>query len=200
MTLLSNGVRVNTGMRVTRNANDPSSSLFRFVAANARWAQNGDTVAGGNGQGRETNQLSLPMGLFVDDEDTVIVADYANDRIVEWKRGATSGTVLAGGNRQGNRPDQLKSPMDMIFDKETDSLIICDAGNRRVTRWPRRSGSGSGETIIDNIACYQGGKCRLGTSAPQHLVGTGALFWYLPGTSVPGGAGVVTGHLGTPKF
>ena len=89
----------------------------------------------------------------MDEEDTVIVADYCNHRIVEWKRDATSGTVLAGGNGQGNRPDQLNNPTDVIFDKETDSLIICDYGNRRVTRWPRQKGTQSGETIINNIAC-----------------------------------------------
>ena len=139
---------------MTRNANDPlSHPSLSFVAANARWAQNGVPVAGGNGQGGETNQLSSPYGLCVDDEDTVIVADCGNDRIVEWKRGATSGTVLAGGNGQGKRPDQLNRPTDVIFDKETDSLIISDWMNNRVTRWPRRKGTQSGETIVDNIDC-----------------------------------------------
>ena len=129
-------------------------SLLSFVAANARWAQNGITVAGGHRFGGATNQLYLPHGLFVDDEDTVIVAEQFNHRIVEWKPGATSGTVLAGGNGEGNRPDQLNRPTDVIFDKETNSLIICDCLNRRVTRWSRRSGTRSGETIIDNIACF----------------------------------------------
>ena len=78
-------------------------------------------------EGGETNQLYYPRGLYVDDEDTVIVADYGNHRIVEWKRGATSGTVLAGGNGVGKRPDQLNQPTDVIFDKETDSLIICES-------------------------------------------------------------------------
>ena len=87
----------------------------------------------------------------MDDEDTVIVADDGNHRIVEWKRGATSGTVLAGGTGQGKRPDQLNGPTDVIFDKETDSLVICEDG--RVTRWPRRNGTQSGETIVDNISC-----------------------------------------------
>jgi sugar lactone lactonase YvrE len=100
------------------------------------------------------NQLYYPYGLFVDDEDTVIVAEYGNHRIVEWKRGDTSGTVLAGGNGEGNRPDQLFLPTDVIFDKETDSLIICNYGNGRVTRWPRRKGTRNGETIIDNIPCH----------------------------------------------
>jgi sugar lactone lactonase YvrE len=129
------------------------SSLF--IPAAARWAQNGVTVAGGHGKGGETNQLYGPRGLLVDDEDTVIVADWRNHRIVEWKRGDTSGTVLAGDNGQGNGPDQLNEPTDVIYDKETDSLIICDSGNRRVTRWPRRNGTRRGETISDNIDCLR---------------------------------------------
>ena len=83
----------------------------------------------------------------------MIVADSGNHRIMEWKRGATSGTLLAGGNGEGNRPNQLNNPTDILFDKETDSLIICERGNRRVTRWPRRNGTQSGATIIDNIDC-----------------------------------------------
>ena len=72
---------------------------------------------------------------------------------MKWKRGDTNGRVLAGGNGRGDRPDQLDHPTDVLVDRETDRLIICDRGNRRVTRWSRGSGTRSGETIIDNIAC-----------------------------------------------
>ncbi|CAF4713797.1 unnamed protein product, partial [Rotaria socialis] len=41
-----------------------------------------------------------------------------------------------------------------LIDKETDSLIICDAGNRRVVRWSRRSGTTQGEILIDSIVCW----------------------------------------------
>ena len=90
----------------------------------------------------------------MDEEETVIVTDWLNNRIVEWKRGDTSGRVLAGGNGQENRLDQLNQPTDVLVDPETGSLIICDYGNRRVTRWSRQSGTRSGETILGNIACY----------------------------------------------
>ena len=83
----------------------------------------------------------------------MIVADCWNHRIVEWKRGDTRGRVLAGGNGEGDRPDQLNLPTDVLVDRESDSLIICDRGNLRVARWSRGSGTRSGETIIDNIAC-----------------------------------------------
>ena len=124
------------------------------IPLNARWAPNGVTVAGGHGQGATNNQLDWSYGLHVDEEETVIVADRRNHRIVEWKRGDTSVRVLAGGNGAGNGTDQLDQPMDVLVDQETDSLIICDRGNRRVTRWSRRSGTRSGETIINNISCW----------------------------------------------
>jgi sugar lactone lactonase YvrE len=119
---------------------------------NQTWKQDGTTKAGGHGDGKRFNQLSLPYGLLIDDDQTIYVADYGNDRIVEWKSDANNGQIVAGGNGLGNRNDQLNKPTKVIVDKENDSLIICDRGNQRVVRWPRRNGR-SGETLISNIYC-----------------------------------------------
>ncbi len=91
--------------------------------------------------------------MFIDDDQTIYVADYGNHRIVEWKSDANNGQIVAGGNGEGNRNDQLNHPTKVIVDKETDSLIISDRYNRRVMRWPRRNGQ-SGETLISNIDCW----------------------------------------------
>ncbi|CAF1511978.1 unnamed protein product, partial [Rotaria sp. Silwood1] len=123
------------------------------IHSNARWQQNGITIAGGNRQGNGINQLSDPRGLYVDNDQTIYVAEWSNHRIMEWKRGATNGQVVAGGNGQGSGDHQLNYPYDVIIDKERDSLIICDCLNRRVVRWPRRNGT-SGETIISDIYCW----------------------------------------------
>ncbi|CAF2984763.1 unnamed protein product [Rotaria sp. Silwood2] len=135
--------------------NDDSFSFFIVVIPNipidARWSQNGKTIAGGNGYGDATNQLHWPYGLFIDDDQTMIIADYENDRIVQWKMGDTNGRIVAAGKGEEN---QLNRPIDVLIDKETDSLIICDAGNGRVVRWSRRSGTTHGESLIDNIQCY----------------------------------------------
>ncbi|CAF1426866.1 unnamed protein product [Rotaria sordida] len=66
----------------------------------------------------------------------------------------TNGQVVAGGKGEGNRSNQLDRPTDMLIDKETDSLIICDRGNRRVVRWSRPSGTTQEEILIDNIKCW----------------------------------------------
>ncbi len=131
----------------------PLRALAIDIHPNAKWQQNGLTVAGGNGKGNGINQLSHARGLFVDDDQTVYVTDQWNHRIVEWKWGATSGQVIAGGNGEGSEAHQLYNPLDVIVDKERDSLIICDCSNRRVVRSPRQNGT-SGETIISNISCW----------------------------------------------
>jgi sugar lactone lactonase YvrE len=118
-----------------------------------KWIQKGIAVAGGNGRGNALNQLNCPIALCVDNDQTIYVADHFNHRILEWKSGATSGKVVAGGNEQGNRNNQLNSPTDVVVDNETDSLIICDYGNKRVVRWPRQNGT-IGETVISNIGCW----------------------------------------------
>jgi sugar lactone lactonase YvrE len=123
------------------------------IPPNTTWKQNAITVAGGNGQGNGSNQLYGPFGLYVDDNETIYVADRFNHRIVEWEFGVTSGRVVAGGNGEGDGAHQLNYPWDMIVDKERDSLIICDKENRRVVRWPRHNGGTNEETIISNIDC-----------------------------------------------
>ncbi|CAF2193275.1 unnamed protein product, partial [Rotaria magnacalcarata] len=124
------------------------------IPANAKWSQNGVTVAGGHGWGNATNQLSWPHGLVVDDDQTVVIADTYNHRIMQWNNGDTTNLqVVAGGNGQGRGLHQLNQPFDVLIAKETDSLIICDQDNQRVVRWSRRSGTTQGEILIDNIRC-----------------------------------------------
>ena len=124
------------------------------LSTNAQWSQNGVTVAGGNGYGNATNQLWHPYGLDIDDDNqSIVIADHVNYRIIECKIGAINGKVIAGGQGEGNRLDQLNCPNDVLIDKETNSLFIADRGNGRVVRWSRRQETTQGEVIIDNIDC-----------------------------------------------
>ena len=112
------------------------------------------TVAGGNGYGNAVNQLCYPCGLHIDDgNQSIVIADRRNHRIVEWKIGASHGKVIAGGRGQGDRLDQLNYPTDVLIDKETNSLFIADRDNRRVLLWSRRQETTHGEVVVDNISC-----------------------------------------------
>ncbi len=124
-----------------------------YINISTKWRQNGITVAGGNGQGNQLNQLYQPCGIYVDDDDQCIyIADAANHRIIQWSFGATKGQVVAGGNGKGDRTDQLNEPVHVFIDVKNDSLIISDRGNRRIVRWSRRKNF-NGQIIISDIDC-----------------------------------------------
>ncbi|CAF0850899.1 unnamed protein product [Didymodactylos carnosus] len=118
------------------------------ICATATWAQNGRTVAGGNGSGSEFTQLNGPFGLFVDENQTIYVTDRYNNRVMKWERDALSGQLVAGGKRQGTRDDQLNYPTDVVVDQD-GTIYISDYGNQRVQQWSRNAQSG--KTIISKI-------------------------------------------------
>ncbi|CAF3736923.1 unnamed protein product [Rotaria sp. Silwood1] len=138
----------------TKAAATTLPSIIPNIPSDARWAQKGKTVAGSHGNGANTNQLFWPQGLSIDDDQTMVIADYGNHRIIQWKMGEENGQILVGGNNTGNRLDQLNGPTALLIDKKTDSLIICDKENRRVIQWYRPRSIAQRKILFDNINCW----------------------------------------------
>ncbi len=150
---------VKTHSNTTDNSNGQFITPFFFTFCfsfelDTRWKQDGITVAGGNGRDDNLNQLSHPLGIFIDDDQTIYIANNSNHRIVEWKCNATTGQIVAGGNGCGNQINQLNEPIDVIIDKENNSLIISDSENRRVMQWSRENNTKNGQIIIEDIDCW----------------------------------------------
>ncbi|CAF1152603.1 unnamed protein product [Adineta steineri] len=102
----------------------------------------GIVVAGGNGTG---NQLNYPTFIFVDEEQSVYVSDFHNDRVIKWRKDAKEGIIVAGGNGQGNSLKQLSYPNGVIVD-HLGQIYVADAGNHRVMRWCE--GQKEGDIIV----------------------------------------------------
>ncbi|CAF0725519.1 unnamed protein product [Adineta steineri] len=114
-----------------------------------KYKQNAITVAGGNEKGQESNQLDRPLGIFIDKNKNIFIADYDNDRIVEWKYNAREGQIIAGRNGEENQMDLLNHPTDVIVDQHNHSIIIADHRNRRVIEWLNQNQ----QILIHNIDC-----------------------------------------------
>ncbi|CAF4029967.1 unnamed protein product, partial [Adineta steineri] len=97
-------------------------------------AKEGKIVAGGNGQGKNLNQLSDPAGVIVNDLGQIYVADSGNDRIMRWCEGKEEGEIVVGGNGEGIQSNQLYSPRGLSFDDE-GNLYVVDRGNHRVQKF-----------------------------------------------------------------
>ncbi|CAF4828914.1 unnamed protein product, partial [Rotaria sp. Silwood2] len=66
-----------------------------------------DPFAGKNGERPEINQLLEPVHIFVDQDKSVIVADFQSARVMKWPVGVKEGIVVAGGNGEGDGANQL---------------------------------------------------------------------------------------------
>ncbi|CAF1620188.1 unnamed protein product [Rotaria magnacalcarata] len=97
-------------------------------------ATEGIVVAGGQGNGSALTQSHHPFGLFVDQMDTLYVAEYSNNRVIRWPQGAKQGTVIVGGNGAGAGANQLNHPIGLSVDRP-GNLYVVDHGNLRVQRF-----------------------------------------------------------------
>ncbi|CAF1229667.1 unnamed protein product [Adineta steineri] len=115
------------------------------ICANATWNPYGITVAGGNGQGSELNQLNHPMGIFIDENSSIYVADTHNNRISKWILGASQGEIVVGANNSKNYVSSV------VVDKN-QTIYLCDRFNNRIVRWLKNALME--EVILSNISCW----------------------------------------------
>jgi hypothetical protein len=94
-------------------------------------ATEGIIIAGGNGNGSQTDQLNIPGGIIVDENETIYVVDEHNHRVEYLSAGTRNGIVIAGGHGPGNASNQLHFPGTLAFNGQGD-WYVSDADNSRV--------------------------------------------------------------------
>ncbi|CAF0757007.1 unnamed protein product [Adineta steineri] len=101
-----------------------------------RWLNDSEmisTTAAGTGiQGSDSNELQDPMGIFVDLNLDLYVADCGNHRIQLFKSGELNGTTLAG-EGSSNNTISLTCPSGIVLDADK-YLFIVDQHNHRIIR------------------------------------------------------------------
>ncbi|CAF4181555.1 unnamed protein product [Adineta steineri] len=98
------------------------------------YKKNGQIVAGGNGQGNGSHQLSLASDVIVDKEnDCLIICDSENNRVVEWPRrnGKHGVTLISNISCWGLTMDENKS------------LYIVDVKKHEVRKYRKEKSQGT---------------------------------------------------------
>jgi len=86
-------------------------------------------VAGTGCAGNDTYMLFGPIGIFVDSNFNLYVADYFNNRVQLFRSGQLNGTTVAGGGV--STPITLYGPTSVVLDAD-DHLFIVDHRNHRI--------------------------------------------------------------------
>ncbi|CAF1362578.1 unnamed protein product [Adineta steineri] len=130
-------------MQLTTNRNSSKPSFNK-------WKQNAITMAGGNGQGQQLNQLNRPFGISINKKKNIFIVDRSNHRVLKWKYNTKEGQIIIDRNNEKNQMNPLNYPTNMIIDRRNRSIIIADQGNRQVIQWLNQKQ----QILIDNIDCY----------------------------------------------
>jgi len=105
-------------------------------------------VAGGNGNGYGSNQLSYVSGFTIDSSTNMIYIANSNAyTIVAWPIGATKGSIVFGKNRtSGFDNNMIGYPRDIKQDKYKN-LYVLDTNNNRVMFLCKGLANTTGRTI-----------------------------------------------------
>ena len=86
--------------------------------------------------GNATDKFDHAYGIDRDSTTgTIYIADFRNDRIMQYTKNASSGTVVAGGNGNGLQTNQLNHPYAVYFDSFSYYLYIANGGANNIVRW-----------------------------------------------------------------
>ena len=86
-------------------------------------------VAGTGCPGSGSDMISAPVGIFVDPNLTLLVADSNNSRVQRFEYGVLNGTTVAGNGVPGTIA--LSVPTGVVLDS-AGYLFIVDSGNNRI--------------------------------------------------------------------
>ncbi|CAF1283431.1 unnamed protein product [Rotaria sordida] len=94
----------------------------------------GSIVAGGNGLGTNNTQLNYPTGLYFDSfMNSLVIANFKANNIVQWTLGASNWTLVAGSitGSPGNSSVLLYRPADVTLDP-IGNVHVVDTGNHQI--------------------------------------------------------------------
>ena len=117
--------------------------ILYFVVGN----ENGTVIAGGNGYGLNSNQLSIPVDLQFDTpSNSIIIANCDGRNVVRWTLGASNWTLIAD-----NSTGIGGCPRGVIMDP-MGNIYIADTSNTRVQFYP--VGATNGTTIAGTTSVF----------------------------------------------
>ena len=107
----------------------------------------GTLIAGGNGNGKNDSQLSLPNAIYFDAfSNSLLIVNTGAHNVVRWTIGANNWTLVAGSfnGTVGSSSTLLRSPTDVMLDP-MGNMYVADRSNHRIQFFP--VGESNGTTI-----------------------------------------------------
>jgi sugar lactone lactonase YvrE len=92
------------------------------------------------------SRLYEPIGIHVDKDQNIFVAESGGHRITKWVPNQGSSTRVAGTGNRSAKFTELYGPTSIILN-DTGTMYITDMNNNRILRWT--SNANQGECFLD---------------------------------------------------
>jgi len=125
---------------VVRNGSVNYSAVMRYDLNSLE----GEEVAAGEYPSRSPLTLLglySPVGVYVDRNESIFVAELSGHRITKWLPKEYPGQKVAGTENCGLNLSELCNPTSVILD-DTDTMYITDMKNNRILRWAKNAEQG----------------------------------------------------------
>ncbi len=129
------------------------SSSDALVTGSAAEAVFGQTDFTSKTSGTSANQFNNPIGIFIDNDGSMWVGDFTNNRVLRFDNASTipSGASADGvlgqpdfvSKNAGKDPNQLSGPCGIYVDFG-GSLWVSEFNNHRVSRWDNAASKANG--------------------------------------------------------
>ncbi|CAF1093484.1 unnamed protein product [Adineta steineri] len=117
---------------------DSNNHRIQRYNLNDTWPCSGTTVAGGNGSGPRSNQLSYPSDVKISNKTGALyIVDSNNNRIQRFNQRATEGVTIAGdlNGNPGANDTMFNSPAGLAINRNETLMYVTDQSNNRVQRF-----------------------------------------------------------------
>ena len=114
------------------------------ICLTATWAQHGITIIGGNSYECPSINLDFPQGMFIDENQTIYIADTGHHRVIKCKQDVSTVEILTDGNDKENIKSSM--PSDVVVDKN-GTIYIAYPYIDQIQKWIQ--GADRADTIIN---------------------------------------------------
>ena len=117
---------------------DSGNHRIQRYSLNDTWPCVGTTVAGGNGPGNGSHQLSTPVDIRLSAKTgAMYIVDSGNNRIQRWEQGGTQGVTLVGSvtGNAGSSDTRLRNPAVLALNINETYMYVVDRGNNRIQQF-----------------------------------------------------------------
>lgn len=125
------------------------------IQQDGRWNAYGSLLLGIDRRNPDMQKVSDSKGTCIQSDNTILLADSKNHRIVEYIEDVRPENIFGDGKKASEPYEfhQICRPRGVALDRATNSMIICGSDHQRML-WSYFDSTTDYKIVVNKVACY----------------------------------------------